>query len=71
MIRGFMNKVYRSIYNEQTNTWVAVSEITNTQGKKPQEGSCLGIFGAIIFTGAIVASANLGLTAFNNVQAQV
>ena len=29
-----MNKNYRSIYNEQTNTWVAVSEITSARGKK-------------------------------------
>ena len=32
-----MNKNYRSIYNEQMNTWVAVSEITAACGKKSAE----------------------------------
>ena len=29
-----MNQSYKSIYNEQTGTWVAVSELTQTKGKK-------------------------------------
>ena len=28
-----MNKIYRTVYNETTNTWVAVAEISTAKGK--------------------------------------
>ena len=31
-----MNKYYRSIFNEQVGTWVAVPEIATSKGKKSQ-----------------------------------
>ena len=44
-----MNKSYRSVYNEQTGTWVAVSEITTARGKKNKMiGSILGATVAVM-----------------------
>ncbi|HFC6388897.1 TPA: ESPR domain-containing protein, partial [Neisseria bacilliformis] len=28
-----MNKIYRTVYNETTNTWTAVAEIAKAKGK--------------------------------------
>ena len=48
-----MNKSYRSIYNEQTDTWVAVSEVAKCNGKKTK--CTLGI-AAIVTTGLFAFS---------------
>ncbi|WP_455019069.1 ESPR domain-containing protein, partial [Kingella denitrificans] len=34
-----MNKVYRTVFNEKTNTWVAVSEVTKAHGKSGVSGN--------------------------------
>lgn len=40
-----MNQSYKSIYNEQTGTWVAVSELTAAHGKKSKGGKpCLMLY---------------------------
>jgi len=39
-----MNKVYRTVWNEHTNTWVAVQETAKAHGKsgRRQHGCCGG-----------------------------
>lgn len=54
-----MNKSYRSIFNEETRTWVAVSEHTSAQGKKSKGSSTLMmIAGVTSGIGLSIASAN-------------
>ena len=40
-----MNKVYRTVFNETTNTWVAVAEISPAKGKKSRSEKSSGGIG--------------------------
>mgnify|MGYP001595960391 CR=1 FL=1 len=58
-----MNKSYRLVYSEVTNTWVAVSELTKAKGKK----SSLKTIGSVLATSimATFGLAQAGTIALN------
>ncbi len=61
-----MNHSYKSIYNEQTGTWVAVSELTAAHGKKSKGGKALlnavlAVSGAVVVMGAAQAQIAIGV----------
>ncbi|MGF6148771.1 ESPR-type extended signal peptide-containing protein, partial [Kingella potus] len=45
-----MNKIYRTVYNESTNTWTAVAEIAKAHGKSGRSSS--SVVGALGFSGS-------------------
>ena len=49
-----MNQSYKSIYNEQTGAWIAVSELTRTGGKKAKSTHPLGL--AVVAIAATLSS---------------
>jgi filamentous hemagglutinin family protein len=57
-----MNKSYRLIYNDLTNTWVAVSETAKGRGKRSSGAvkrlALAGLLGATALTGALAAPPN-------------
>ncbi|MBK7655975.1 MAG: hypothetical protein IPJ18_13790 [Betaproteobacteria bacterium] len=64
-----MNKSYRSIYNEATGAWVAVSETTSARGKK-SSGKKAAVAAVIALHLAVSGSAyaaNAGLAGGTNV----
>nr|MCE2680931.1 ESPR domain-containing protein [Burkholderiales bacterium] len=38
-----INRVYRLVWNEQTNTWVAVSELTRARGKRSSSSNLVNL----------------------------
>ncbi|NYT84960.1 YadA-like family protein [Pollutimonas harenae] len=67
-----MNRIYKTVWNEQTRTFVAVSELTNTRGKRSGSSSVVGgatsssakfrgvlAWGAIVLSGAGLVGASI------------
>ena len=51
-----MNKVYRTVFNEKTNTWVAVSEVTKAHGKSGVSGSVVStVLDGVLFDKKMLA----------------
>ena len=50
-----MNKVYRTVFNETTNTWVAVAEISPAKGKKSRSEKTSGGIGLHLMTPVVVS----------------
>ena len=51
-----MNKVYRTVFNEKTNTWVAVSEVTKAHGKSGVSGNVVStVLDGVLFDKKMLA----------------
>ena len=51
-----MNKVYRTVFNEKTNTWVAVSEVTKVHGKSGVSGNVVStVLDGVLFDKKMLA----------------
>ena len=50
-----MNKVYRTVFNETTNTWVAVAEISPAKGKKSRSEKSSGGIGLHLMAPVMVS----------------
>ena len=50
-----MNKVYRTVFNETTNTWVAVAEISPAKGKKSRSEKSSGGIGLHLMAPVVVS----------------
>ena len=48
-----MNRSYKSVYNEHTNTWVAVSEVSTARGKRSSSTKISLVAAALGFVGSI------------------
>ncbi|WP_315360793.1 ESPR-type extended signal peptide-containing protein, partial [Neisseria bacilliformis] len=64
-----MNKIYRTVYNETTNTWTAVAEIAKAKGKSKSSKTAVAsvaVVGALLSSAAVQAA---GLTWGTNASA--
>ena len=55
-----MNQSYKCIYNEQTDTWVAVSELTKAKGKKTSSLKTAVALASLAAVGSVNAATSIG-----------